>query len=308
MNELEAGHERITRFLAELGEAKAVALPGGPGPGQGLPVRLVYVDEAAGKLVVGLAEDSRDDRISHLERLRSVVGAIDVDVRYVTVTRDACPSKTQECRPIRGGVKMNSAGTLSVVIEQGQHAPARYTIVSSHVVGAGVDRVVGQPMTNDTYGRVTVNPPLANRASDAALTNVTSRHVELLPYEIWAGPNDERFVVTGFNGAVAVGNEVSMQGWKSPDLREGAVTAVNVTINDTKYGILRQQVLTDYPAETGDSGGPVLNINDTDNSAIYLGIHVGRIQQADLTERSFFSTWESIRNELGIALVNVPGR
>jgi hypothetical protein len=271
-----------------------------------LPLRVVYVDEAAQKLVIGLAEESSEHRARHLERILEIVGEVDLDLRYVKVQPHTCPTKVGDCRPIRSGVRVNTTGTLSMVgihVVSGNREP--FTIVSSHVVGAGTNQAVGQPAASALYGRVTVNPPLTNRSSDAALTNISNQRIEYLKYAVWAGANDEYFAVTGFDGNVAVGDDIAMQGAHSSDLAEGQVTQLNVTVHDS-FGVLTHQVYADYPAEGGDSGAPVLEINETDNSAVYVGIHCGRvIDTITHQETSYFSTWNHISAELGVNPVDI---
>lgn len=309
MNGLDSGRENVSHLMIEQAQAEAGTLPGGTSAlahdASVLPLRLVYVDRSAGALVVGLAKESEADSERHQERLRSIVGDLKVVVRYVTVTPDTCPDVTKDCRPIRGGVRVNSAGTLSIVILQNVNNPTPFTIISSHVVGVGIDRPVGQPTQAGLYGRVTVNPPLANRTSDAALANITNNRVTTLPYAIWAGPNDEYFTVVGFDGNVAIGNEVLMQGAHSVALAEGAITDLGMTVRD-HYGVLTGQALATYPAQGGDSGAPVFSINESNNTAIYHGIHAGRVQLDDRSWRSYFSTWDNIARELNIVPVNIP--
>src|SRR5262249_9112762 len=96
MSELEEGREKITRIMIEQAQAEHDALPSGGQLSQAareLPLRTVYVDEQTGRLVVGLAEESIEHRAKHTERLRSVVGDLDLDLRYVRLDRQACPAK-----------------------------------------------------------------------------------------------------------------------------------------------------------------------------------------------------------------------
>jgi len=65
-------------------------------------------------------------------------------------------------------------------------------------------------------------------------------------------------------------------------------------------------VFASYPAQGGDSGAPVFSVNETNNTAIYHGIHAGRVQLDDLSWHSYFSTWENIARELGVVPVNIP--
>ncbi len=222
------------------------------------------------------------------------------------VESHACPNKTGDCRPIRAGVRLNSFGTLSIVgihNVNGQREP--FTIVSSHVVGAGTNQAVGRSAASAPYGRVTRNPSLVNRSSDAALTNITNQRIEYLKYEVWAGANDEVFAVTGFDGNVAVGDDIVMQGAHSTDLVEGQVTQLNVTVNDS-FGTLTHQVHADYPAEGGYSGAPVLILNETDNSGVYVGIHCGRVIDINTGQQTpYFSTWNHISAELGVNPIDV---
>jgi hypothetical protein len=292
--------------LTEIMIAQAQVEHGGLSPSElahdvrELPLSVVYVDEAAQKLVVGLAGDAAEHRARHLERLLEIVGEVDLELRYVKVESHACPNKTGECRPMRSGVRVNTTGTLNLVgihLVSGAREP--FTIVSSHVVGAGVGRAVGQPAASAPYGRVTVNPSLTNRSSDAALTDINNRRIEYQTYSIW-GPDESTFTVVGFNGAVAVGDPVAMQGAHSDELAEGFVTQLDVTVRDT-FGVLTHQVYADYPAEGGDSGAPVFEPNFDNEAATYNGIHCGRVIDTNTgLQTPYFSTWNYISAELGV--------
>lgn len=308
MNELAAGREKITQIMVEQSQAEHGDLPSGRNlahEARELPLRVVYVDEAAQKLVIGLAEAAAEHSARHRDRLLSIVGDIDLELRYVKLESHACPNKKGECRPIRGGVRVNTTGTLSIVgihLVNGGRQP--FTIVSSHVVGAGVDRPVGQPGVNDLYGRVTVNPSLVSRSSDAALTNISNHRVDYHRYAVW-GPDEFMLQITGFDGAVQVGDLVAMQGAHSADLAEGEVTQLNVTVQDT-FGTLTHQVYASYPAEGGDSGAPVLNLDLDNSAAVYNGIHCGRVRDIGTgQETSYFSTWNHISAELGVNPVDI---
>lgn len=309
MGQLDDGRDKITSLMIWQGQHDPKSLPAGlstlPEGAAALPLCLAYVDADSSRLVVGLDKTARGDTKVHQRIIRDIVGDLDLEVRYVAVERDACPHKKGDCRPIRGGVRQNTDGTLSIVILQAASGEKRpFTIVSSHVVGPGTGQVVGQPGTSSSYGVVTVNPSLKHRASDCALTSITNHRVEYRPYAIWAGKDDEAFEVTGFSDAIGVGDEVRMQGAHSEDLATGRVTQTGVVIKDGR-GTLTDQVLATYPAEGGDSGGPVFTVTEKSRTATYIGIHAGRAGNGDGL-RAFFSRWAHVRAELAIMPADVP--
>lgn len=318
MNELEEGREKITQLMLAQAKARAGARSGAtPPPGdRALPLRIVYVDEAARQLIVGLEQESAAERGQHLRQLREIVGDIGLDVRYVTVGHDACPNKAQQCSPIRGGIQMavpsplfpgaERKGTLSLVGEHivgSEHKP--FTIVSAHLVGSGlVDRIVGQPWVSTPYGTVIRNPALNGRSSDAALTDLTPK-LQHQMYRIWAGPDDQYYKVVGFGGDLELDDLVYMQGATSQELETGNVFETDITINDPEFGTQLHQVGATYGRESGDSGAPVFTLDVQNMTAVYRGIHAGHYTE-DGEPRAYFSAWRYITSELQVTPVNVP--
>lgn len=270
-----------------------------------LPLRSAYVDEQSGRLVIGIDRVAESERATHERTLRTITGDADIEVHYVHVVRDACPNKKQECRPLRGGVRMNSDATLNLVIVQtegGQRAVQ--TLVSGHAVGkAGAD--VGQPGSASPYGKVLLNPPLTNRRSDAALTSIRtgSRGIENSPYTIWRGQDEADYIVNDF--AISDNTpeflRVYMQGAMRDGLSEGRIERKNVTVSDSR-GTLTGQIRASYEAVGGDSGAPVFYRTTHGQYVVYVGIHAGHVEETDGTTWSFYSPWEGIRDDLGLTL------
>lgn len=303
MNGNEEVHQRITELMRQQAiggteEHSSLAAEHSP---EALPLRTSYVAEETGRLVVGIDVEAESDRAAHQRALRSLGGGSDIEVRYVQVLRDACPDKKQDCRPLRGGVRMNGDATLNLVITQNAGGQMlMQTIASSHAVHAGTGQKVGQAGLSSPHGEVTVNPSLVNRASDAALTNISNRRTEASPYAIWRGSGVADYIVNDFaiSNNTPEGTVVYLQGAMQPDLSRGRIEEKNVTIKD-KYGTLTNQVYATYTADSGDSGGPVFYLTEYDHYVVYVGIHAGRVVDGDRTI-AYYSPWEGIRADLGL--------
>jgi hypothetical protein len=287
-------------------ESAVESAPDSPLPAEhdatALPLRTVYVDEESGGLIVGIDSATEAERTSHERTLNALLGGARFEVRYVTIMRDACPNKKEACRPLRGGIRVNSDNTLNLVILQrvsGQVRPQ--TIVSSHPFKDGIGQTVGQPNTQDgKYGEIISNPSLSHRASDAALTNISNSRTEASPYRIWRAPDSDGYIVNDFavSDHTPFRLRVYMQGAMEPELRSGVLIQKGVTVTD-KRGTLTNQVYATYPAYSGDSGAPVFYNTEFDDYVVYVGIHAGRIIE-DGNEVSFYSPWEGIQGDLAL--------
>ena len=269
-----------------------------------LPLRTAYVDAESGVLVVGLDRAARADHHAHERAIRAIAGGADFEVRYVSVLRDACPDKKQDCRPLRGGVRMNGDATLNlVIIQQVNGGRSVQTLASSHAVGAGTGQSVGQAAKSSGYGKVIANPSLADRASDAALTDISNQRIEGSPYPIWRGPNVADYIVNDF--AISANTPENMvlymQGAMQDDVQPGRLIQKGVTIIDSR-GRLTNQVYAGYTATGGDSGAPVFYRTEFDGYVVYVGIHAGRVIE-DGNTVAYYSPWEGIRDDLGLAPV-----
>jgi hypothetical protein len=268
---------------------------------EALPLRTIYIDAESGRLVIGIDSAAEAARSQHERMLRSLLGVADFELRYVRVIRDACPDKKQDCRPLRGGVRMNGDATLNLVILQDVNGVAtRQTIASGHAVGSGTGQTVGQAAKATTYGRVIVNPSLANRASDAALTDISNHRIDGHPYQIWRGPAAADLIVNDFaiSSSTPVHLVVYMQGAMQHDLQSGRILQKDVTVTDAR-GTLTNQVYASYTAEGGDSGAPVFYATEFGDYVVYVGIHAGRVIESGHTV-AFYSPWEGIRHDLGL--------
>lgn len=295
--------EAITEIMRRQSLDSSARLPADPAAAA-LPLRMVYVDEESGALVIGLAEEAKSAREAHERVVRSLAGDADVTIKYVGIVRDACPGKKQDCRPIRGGVRMNGDATLNLVVKQRvDGVEVVQTITSSHAVGNGTGQKVGQSASTATYGQVIKNPPLAGRASDAALTNMSNRRIEGSPYSIWRGPDMADFIVNDFaiSANTPVNLVVYMQGAMAEEVARGKILQTGVTITDA-HGTLTNQVCADYLAAGGDSGAPVFYLTDVDGYVVYVGIHAGRVIE-DGDVMPFYSPWEGVRGDLELDLI-----
>jgi len=297
---LHAMHVTVTEIMRLHGLAAAGSPTAAPAVSRDeLPLATCHVDEEAKVLVVGLAAESAADAARHRPIVERLTGGAPVRLTYVRVVRDGAPSKKQDARPLWGGVRMNTDGTMNVVVRQ-QDGSVQ-VIASSHVVGPGTGQSVGQAATSSIYGRVITNPALGNRRSDSALTSITNRRINGEPYKIWSAP-DEAFTVNDFvtSTNTPVGMAICMQGAQTPELQRGGILNRGVTVTDSR-GTLVNQVYASYTAQGGDSGAPVFYLTFEDGHVVYVGIHVGRVIDDD-KEVAFYSPWEGVRDDLDLVL------
>jgi hypothetical protein len=303
------GSQQAHQAITEIMRRQAAGLPGDGGlppehAAAALPLRVAYVEDETGRLVVGIDRAAQAGRAAHEQAVRAIAGDADLDIRYVGVARDACPDKKQDCRPLRGGVRMNGDATLNLVITQlVSGAPVSQAITSSHAVGPGTGQSVGQSPKTTTYGAVIRNPSLANRASDAALTSITNQRITGSPYAIWRGAGVADYIVNDFAISLntPVGMTVCLQGAMQPGLQPGRLLEKNVTVTDQR-GTLTGQVYAGYTAAGGDSGGPVFYLTEHDGYVVYAGIHAGRVIE-DGREVAYYSPWEGVQADLQLVPV-----
>lgn len=265
-----------------------------------LPFAVIYVDDDDEELVVGFSLTSVDERKRHESELQEILMDIPFRIKYANVLRDNAPNKQQDCRPLWGGVKMNSDATLSVVYAGAENKPV--TILSSHAIGNNgqTGQKVGQAASTAVYGVVTVNPSLEYRASDSALAKITNDRIHGEPNRIWSGPNTA-FIVNDYaiSSNTPEGLVLYMQGAKTDRLQRGALLRKGVTVTDAR-GTLTGQILSNYSAQGGDSGAPIFYMTDVSGYVVYIGIHGGRIEWDDGNFYPYYSPWESIRKELNL--------
>jgi hypothetical protein len=300
LDRLRAMHIKVTEIMRLHGLAAASRSAATPAISRGeLPLATCYVDDDAQVLVVGLAAESAADADRHRSIIERLTDGAPVRLTYVSVVRDGAPSKEEDARPLWGGVRMNSAGTMNVVIRQRDGSVQ--AIASSHVVGPGTEQKVGQAAAASTYGVVIKNPALGNRRSDSALTTITNHRIGGEPYKIWRAP-DQAFTVDQFviSANTPVGLAVYMQGAETPNLQPGGILVKGVTVTDSR-GTLVNQVYASYGARSGDSGAPVFYLAFEDGHVVYVGIHVGRVVEDDKAI-AFYSPWEGVRDDLDLAL------
>lgn len=258
-----------------------------------LPLGMTYVDDEREELVVGLAGEQ--DREHAGRALRALLGDVPLRLSSVQVTRDDAPAKKEACRPIWGGVRVNSDSTIAVVYKLGDGSLG--TILSSHAVGEGTGQLVGQPGTTSAYGKVTINPSLKSRYSDSALAVITNARVGGEPNKIWAAPNTA-YTVNDY--AISANTPlrlvIYMQGAQTPELQRGVILQKGVTVRDAR-GVLYDQVLATYSAQGGDSGAPIFYMTEYPGYVVFVGLHAGRIIEGETTY-AYYSTWEAIRAEL----------
>lgn len=298
---LQEAQERLNRLLAgghtpvEGGQqAEGEGQEGRPGVPVELPIAAVYIDRDNNQLVIGLSAGEEANRSRHEEQIERLLGDVPRRLTYVTVVRDDAPNKKQACRPLWGGVRVQSGATLSVVYDLRDGTMG--TILSGHGTG-GVGTSVGQPGAPSPYGKVTINPPLTYRASDSALAVITNQRIQGQPNAIWIAPNQS---ITVSDYAISANTPlrlvIYMQGAQTDDLQRGFIYSKGVTVRDAR-GTLVNQVLGTYSAQGGDSGAPVFYL--VNNYAVYVGIHAGRMQM-DQGMMPFYSPWEAIRSELNL--------
>jgi hypothetical protein len=265
-------HARLSRLM--------VAGRAGPGSAtRGVPaVTLSYVDEANGRLVVGLAEVSGGAGGRLRSFLRREVGwTSPLEVRAFRPRRHA--NKTRHNRPLVGGLYIQvpdsqGEGTIGPWATRGGHPGF---VTCGHVVvqaGRSVYQPANSPTNNWLVGSASaVSNYLGNGASSDSAFVPTEAGV-VMANQIWRTAN-ATYNVTGYIPPPVPGTMVYMQGGATATTeRQGIVCGVNVTVTFLDGGTLVHQVLANYLSKAGDSGAPVYTKGAGHNVSV-VGINVG---------------------------------
>lgn len=208
---LDTAHQKLSDLMS----------PDNPDAG---PVNSCFIDRKRSVLCVGVDAGQDLDQIK--TRLEKLLG-VEVEVGHASLERHDCATKNCECKPIWGGIQMESqngfAGTICLVAKD--QAEKLGFLVSSHVVGAGTTQVFGQPSTAKRLaGRVTVNPLLNGRESDSAFAAPYTTRTDVQEKPIWAAEN-VAYSVTAFETSdnTPPDTPVAMQGAAQAGLSTGSI-------------------------------------------------------------------------------------
>ena len=224
-----------------------------------LPFVRMSVDESNGALKFGFLEKDLedDDKIeSYLEQIREIVGdKIDVKI-YLTEKpkTGSCSSRTSDCTPIVGGIKMSTwteAGTVGFQAKrlEGTTWKEGFITAGHNANGTGLEQTVYQAL-NRVVGTLELESFKSNTYCDCAWVETTTS----VDDSIYGGVHLNSVATPTVNTAVTA------IGYKSGTLT-GIITDTsdNIWVEDEQEGdvYLRGQLVVDFVMQDGDSGGVV---------------------------------------------------
>jgi hypothetical protein len=299
---LQLAHQRVSQRM--------IAYERGP------QLSVCYIDTQRQRLMVGVAGAGAEVRAAYRE-LRGLVGEVRLRV-FVCAPAARHANKHDPVRPLVGGLLLNcpdvsGVGTLGIsAIRQGDAG----FVTCGHVVEQ-VGIKVYQPRDSDINDwqvgqSVVVSDYRGTAISDSAFVK-TGRGIHT-QRAIWKSGLG-RYLVTGTNEAVKVGDSVYMQGAASKAKpRAGDICGTNVTVTFAGGGVLTDQLLATYVSQNGDSGAPVFTDAGHGN-VLLVGLNVGvaapqyvrpapdpGVYPPPKNGYAVISPWASIAAELGVEL------
>ncbi len=280
-----------------------------------IPIFMSYVDQNS-ILVIGINYTAPFTNEVYEQSIKSLIGEdLPIKVGKGFLTRHDCPSRTSDCDPEWGGIKIQSGSTLSTLTIPATNIDGKEGfIMSSHAIGGtGTGQTIGQATSSRIVGTVITNPSLVNRTSDSAFVELDQGiSGEELIFNL---PQAYNVIGTKTSSDTPIGTNVRFMGLTSGE-REGEIIDKGLTVTDA-FGVLHDQVAVDYIAFSGDSGAPVFSTGS--NDVYFYGIHVGDLcfgvpdfsPATDCvllggTLFTVYSPWEGIKNELSVELCVSP--
>lgn len=284
----------------------------------GSPVNLCYVDEASGRLIVGVSDDTMAIRRS----VTDLVG--DIPLRFFPCAPAARHANKRGLnRPLIGGIYISrpepsGRGEGTVCIGALRESIEGF-VTCGHVVG-DVGNQVYQPrkseQSNWLVGQVAAVSNYGGAAASDSAFVTTANGVHATPNAIWKS-SSTAFRVIGIYDAPGPGTAVSMQGAATATaLRSGLICGKNVTVTFADGGVLDNQLLANYLSQEGDSGAPVFFALDSDSSVLLIGLNVGATEPqyaepepdpdeyppANSGAYAVISPWRNVEQNLGLTL------
>jgi hypothetical protein len=280
-----------------------------------IPIAISWPDLNNKTLVVGVDIGSATlPNEVYKEQLAVELGD-DVSIRVVSGYFETlqCNSQIGECNPLIGGIKvqsslLNAVGTLT--LSDSDSTGSRGFIMSSHVAdvqGGRTGQNIAQPtLSTRLVGTVITNPdPFPQRLSDSAFVQVNSSIT-----------TNETMIYGDF---IVIGKKTSKQTPSPPNdtpvgmvgistvQSTGFILGTGIMVQNSQTGNrLLDQVVVNFEAQPGDSGGPVIS-NDGGNEVFFYGTLVGRFcpdvppSCSDEDRVVVYSPWEGIKQELSLS-------
>jgi len=271
-----------------------------------LPIVATGIDPKTTTLWVVISDKASQSIDVYREMIRQEVGDVPTKVGFGEFSRTACSSRTSNCDPIKGGIRVqaydnnqgfDTYGTMAIYVKRTTGTEG--FLISGHHTGWGfTGDDVGQASDSRQVGIVTVNPSggaTKTRTSDAAFVDLDNG-ISINQNKIYKTSTTEYTVVSKTNppdpGSARLHTfHGTLDGW---------ILGYNWTVYDPGTGeTTTGQVAVDAVTQGGDSGGPVTSIPSGSNNVDFYGVIVGNVTIDDYTF-SVFSPWQSIKSELSL--------
>jgi len=248
---------------------------------QAFPVVLVFIDEAKKRLQIGVKKQAEVSLKEVSTQLQTFLNAIPFEVGEAEVQPDSKRSSSQEAqqplgnrkiRPLQGGTRMSvrqGEATLGFV-EEHPITNQRGILTVGHAA-LEIGNEVGQPNSWNLVGQTENNALYGIPPVDVARVSIKNG-IESETYTIWEESTGS-IPIRGTCMRPADFEEVMMYGSFS-STQAGQVSAsyaaIELESGGKKY-ILQSVCFATYRSQNGDSGAPVMRIQD-----MYVcGIHGG---------------------------------
>ena len=269
-----------------------------------VPVIMTYID-SDGKVVALVDNQGTETKEEYSKKIKGLVGhdaEVNINVGYFE--RDGCSSRTSNCDPLYGGIRIYvpGEGYSTLTIGATDNDGVDGFVTSSHAVGTGTGQDVRQPSNNifTKVGDVETNPSLNNRKSDAAFVDLSGS--EETSNKIFR-TSSQQYTVTS-TGNPVYSTHIQKTGYNSGET-SGYVIGTGLTVYADGF-TSKDQVAANYYSISGDSGAPVYSYSSSADDVILYGIHVGKACLVDQVPCpsgyliTVFSKWSNVVSELDL--------